>query len=382
MSNDAIIKVRGQSKCGLWSDWNYCTITRYVQPPCPISGAPDFVVCDDVNPFVVSASVIQNVQGYNYHWILPNGWTGSNTGTSTTITPSGNSEGTLQLFASAYGKESTRCAKFIKLEKISPTSKVSGPNFICDSENANFTIGSSFPVSSNISWTVFPPNTVSPSAGTGITANFNPIYGENGKAVIKFNINNNCGSASLQKQFFVGLPSNPVIDISFDPCLHLVTLEDINNAPSLLGNWSWLWSVQSGNQLKLASGNPTNVHIPLLSTTPVNVEVSVTNSCGSSEAFLSDNPPVCSSNPGFKISISPNPISSYLNIDIVNLENYSDVINGYLEIYDSKGNLKLRHTVSSKNTTLNLVDEIRDLYFIKYISADGISTVKTFIKNQ
>lgn len=38
--NDATIRVRGRSLCGKWSDWQLCTISRFVQPPCPIVGAP------------------------------------------------------------------------------------------------------------------------------------------------------------------------------------------------------------------------------------------------------------------------------------------------------------------------------------------------------
>ncbi|RMG86561.1 MAG: hypothetical protein D6714_04020 [Bacteroidetes bacterium] len=66
--NGATIRVRGRSLCGKWSDWELCTISRFVKAPCPIIGAPTYVVCEDTETKAMLATVTPGLSGYTYHW--------------------------------------------------------------------------------------------------------------------------------------------------------------------------------------------------------------------------------------------------------------------------------------------------------------------------
>jgi hypothetical protein len=238
LQNDAVIGVRGVSRCGNRSGWTTCTITRYVQPPCPIVGAPSYVVCKNTTPIALAATPPAGVTGYTYEWSFPQGWTGNTQGTNTVVTPSGTTGGKIRLIARAFGKTSAPCEKEVTLEVIDPNTQITGPNNVCGGSQGQFALSIPLPPGTDVTWNVSPSNLVSPAAGMGAVANMLAHNTNNGQATISFHVDNDCGTKTLTKSFFVGKPTTPVVTglpncFSQGNSMHL-------NATSQGANWySW-----------------------------------------------------------------------------------------------------------------------------------------------
>jgi len=79
----AIIRARAvfNSQCSpAVSVWDTCEVERYAQDPCPIVGAPAYIVCGDVTDLGLLATVTAGLSGYTYHWTYPSGWSGPSSG--------------------------------------------------------------------------------------------------------------------------------------------------------------------------------------------------------------------------------------------------------------------------------------------------------------
>ncbi len=135
-ASGAVIRVRGISKCNLYSEWQYCTIERYVPQPCPITGAPAYVICQDTRRINLSAAEPSGVNGYTYEWTFPPQWTGSaSTDRSTDVRPNGTSGGTISVVAKYGSLRSVPCTVNIALEPIDPNTEVLGLPVLCNNEN-------------------------------------------------------------------------------------------------------------------------------------------------------------------------------------------------------------------------------------------------------
>jgi hypothetical protein len=128
VSNDDTISVRGRKASGEWSVWAYCQIDRYAKAPCPITGAPPYLLTGDTSQFGLNATVSSALQGYTYEWEIPDEWEASFPGGITNIviiTPDGAHGGTVTLRAVAFGVSSAPCSVTIPLE--SPTNTTQAP---------------------------------------------------------------------------------------------------------------------------------------------------------------------------------------------------------------------------------------------------------------
>lgn len=238
LQNDAVIRVRGVSHCGDRSGWTTCTITRYVQPPCPIVGAPSFVVCKDMTPIALSATLPSGVTGYTYEWTFPQGWTGNTQGAGTTVTPSGVTGGKIRLVAKAFGKTSSPCEQNVNLEVIHPNTQITGPVNVCSSTQGQFGLSIPLPPGTDVTWSVSPSNLVTPFAGNGTVANVSAHNTNNGQATISFSVDNDCGTKTISKTFFVGKPTTPVI-IGLPDCFPQGDNMNLNAYSQGATSYSW-----------------------------------------------------------------------------------------------------------------------------------------------
>ncbi|MDX1912465.1 MAG: hypothetical protein SFV22_13305 [Saprospiraceae bacterium] len=238
IESDAVVRVRGVSHCGDRSGWTTCTITRYVQPPCPIVGAPSFVVCKDMTPIALSATLPSGVTGYTYEWTFPQGWTGNTQGAGTTVTPSGVTGGKIRLVAKAFGKTSSPCEQNVNLEVIHPNTQITGPVNVCSSTQGQFGLSIPLPPGTDVTWSVSPSNLVTPFAGNGAVANVSAHNTNNGQATISFSVDNDCGTKTISKTFFVGKPTTPVI-IGLPDCFPQGDNMNLNAYSQGATSYSW-----------------------------------------------------------------------------------------------------------------------------------------------
>jgi len=113
----ATLRARAKSKCGIWSEWRSCEISRYAMSFCPIKASIDTARCGSTEPVIFFITPSNLLTGYTYHWIFPDGWTGNATGNAILVTPNGLNGGFVKMYATAFGYTSDTCELYIPIEE-------------------------------------------------------------------------------------------------------------------------------------------------------------------------------------------------------------------------------------------------------------------------
>jgi len=186
---------------------------------------------------------------------------------------------------------------------------ISGPELLCTSGTYTLTNAPS----TTVTWSVAPSNLVSPSSGTGTTANISKVG--NGNAVITFTVG--CGSPTdFGYSFHTGPYSSSDYEISGPssaPCESYVyyTIPELAGVTSI--NWIWPseWTYSAGQgtrYLDLITGDYSGV-----------VMVRVNNTCGQGGSYDTHYTYVYGYCGGYYMA-APNPAGEYTVIDIVSEE--------------------------------------------------------------
>lgn len=381
VSSDATIRVRGRSRCGGWSEWAYCDINRYVKDPCPIIGAPSYLICEDMNPFALNATVTPSLQGYSYEWELPSGWDGQpfGVGNLVVVTPNGLNGGTVSLVAKAFGKTSNPCIVNIPLEPIEPSTTVQGGSFLCG--QGQYSLSDTPPPSSVVSWVVSPSNATSPASGAGSTAILSGSS-YNGFATIIFTISTPCGVKTRSRTFYTGLPriSNVVVDgkpgTVVQICPHesggghwidLSLQGDFNNCIDLWNDFgttatNWASCTQFDFTLNyIPSNNPPYQ--------TVFVNASASNQCGTTSQNIIAIPSffACKQTGyGYGFDIYPNPASYNVQVNLhLAVDGVKEAVHiSNLQILDSKGVLVYNRLIDGLVAEIDVSNFKEGVYYV------------------
>ena len=404
-SNAGTMMVRGKSQFDTWSDWAECDIKRFVEAPCPIVGAPSYVICEDTKQIAVSGTEVQGVVGYTYEWKLPNGWSGSTGGINTTITPSGVNGGELLLVAKAFGKTSSPCSKTISLEVISPTTKVIGSEFLCVGipQQYSLTEQNLLPASSATTWAVTPSSAVKVSSGIGATAILNSSGTYNGYATLTFTVKNKCGEVTRAITFFMGEPIKPVIVAP--ECF--ASGNTVNLFVSSPGSERYEWVLPLCDQKyndpindpfpydcwvnmkpKLTQSSQANIYV---GKTGGYVSVFSSNVCGTTSSLLRvvycEGDEGSSTGPWFPLiwnggsygNVYPNPVDNYMNIGL-NEKDFDSGVTKKVYITNLEGNgRQALESFDGNNATLDL-SLLPSGNYILYIEAKERTVFSQFLK--
>ncbi len=381
ISHGATIRVRGQSKCGRWSSWAYCSINRFVQPPCPIIGAPNYVVCGNTTAIGLLATTDPTLTGYTYSWTFPSGWSGGMTGPATSVTPNGTSGGTVSLVATAFGQTSSSCTKSIAFEPIEPATKVVGGDFLCSTSSATYKLDIPAPQGSQTTWAVVPANATSPSSGTGEEAMIGAAIGYQGNATITFTINTPCGTVTRQKTFFAGKPIITNIKIDGDPgpfayiCpneglgSHWITVTLQGDADNCVDEWNDYNTTATNhstcNEFDFTLQYNPNANPPY---NCVWVNVIASNECGvSSQNILACPSYWACDEYEYEFLISPNPASSQVNVQLYLDKNgeQEQMDFTFLDLIDFQGNLINHFEVSNMSINFDASNLQEGQYYVR-----------------
>lgn len=381
IQSDATIRVRAVSHCGRPSDFSNCIIVRFVAPPCPIIGGPEFIVCEDTAPIGMLATVPQGLQGYTFHWTYPSGWNGTPQGPAGVVSPSGLTGGTVLLEARAFGRASSPCTKEIKLEPIEPSTMLVGDNFLCDDQQALYLLNIPPPPNSTTTWVVTPSNATVPSAGTGISALIAANSGFNGNASINFSVNTICNlTAERSRTFFVGKPiiSNVAVNSQMGTIVqicpndglgsHYITLTVAGDFDNCV-EWNDFGTTQSSHSTCSSFDftlqyNPNNY--PPYNTVFVNAIAS--NECGLvSQNIIAVPSYLACRNHWYEFRISPNPASTTVDIEL-HLYKDLEIENApfqFIEVANNQGNIILTRTVENDFLQLDVSHYPNGFYYIR-----------------
>jgi hypothetical protein len=381
IQSDATIRARAVSHCGRVSDFSNCIIVRFVEPPCPIIGGPEFVVCEDTAPIGMLATVPQGLQGYTFHWTYPSGWIGTPQGPAGVVSPNGLNGGQVRLEARAFGRVSSPCIKEINLEPIEPSTMLVGDNFLCEDQQGLYLLNIPPPPNSTTTWVVTPSNATVPSAGTGISALIAANSGFNGNASIKFSVNTICNlTAERSRTFFVGKPiiSNVAVNSQMGTIVqicpndglgsHYITLTVAGDFDNCV-EWNDFGTTQSSHSTCSSfdftlQSNPNNY--PPYNTVFVNAIAS--NECGLvSQNIIAVPSYLACRNHWYEFRISPNPASTTVDIEL-HLYKDLEIENApfqFIEVANNQGNIILTRTVENDFLQLDVSHYPDGFYYIR-----------------
>jgi Secretion system C-terminal sorting domain len=388
LGNDAVIRVRGQSLCGGWSNWRTCNIVRAAKPPCPIIGAPAFVLCGVTDPITMLPTIDQTLTGYSYSWTYPAGWSGNATGNVGTVTPNGINGGVVTLVATAFGKTSTPCTKNIPLEPIVPSTVVSGGDYVCNLAPTVFNLSIPPPPGASTTWTVSPSNATIPSSGTGIQANITESGNFNGTATITFTVTTACGVRTRTKSFFVGKPKFLSVKVDGNEASSfiyicpngglgshsvLVTLQgdedgcvDEWDATGVGFDWEGCLEYDFTLQYNPNSSPPYNC---------VTLDITAENQCGTNTKYIIICPSYGACDRfGFVFQLSPNPAQTIVNVELYleleeGLREQSDF--DQLQLLDKQGNVLRTYEVPEQSIQLDVSNLKDGMYYLRTWIEEG-----------
>jgi hypothetical protein len=273
-SSNGNISVSASNACGTGSA-NTFAVTIDSIPYQPGNIAGDTTVCIGS---VQTYSIVSVAGATDYIWTLPNGWTGTSSTSSITLTI-GSSSGNIFVspnYVCGIGSADTLAVTVISIP--SAPVNISGDTSVCANSNQTYSI---IPVSgaTDYSWTL--PNGWS---GASTDINITVTIGNSGGNIIVI-ANNFCGSSTPQT-LTVSIPQYPFTpDTIFgnsNPCTGSVQTYSCNN---ISGATSYLWSIPNN-----WSGTSTSNSITVtVGTYSGSINVIANNICGNNGQFRSIN---------------------------------------------------------------------------------------------
>ena len=238
----------------------------------------------------------------SYTWTLPNGWSGSSTGTSISATPTSNAQsGYFRVTANNSCGNSSEQTLYVTVINIpippSQPGAISGATSVCAESGAQTYSISSVSEATSYTWTL-PSGWSGSSTGTSISAYPN-ANAQSGNISVTAN---NSGGSSQARTLSVTVstaPSQPGT-ISGSSSVEAGSGAQTYSISTVSGATSYTWTLPSG-----WSGNSTGTSIsatPTSSAQSGNISVTANNSCGSSSVrtlSVTVNPiPTAPSQPG------------------------------------------------------------------------------------
>ena len=344
------------------------TIPRYMPNPCPITGAPPYVLCTDQTPFTVVATVPTGT--FNppivYNWTAPSGWNSNGQlNNAYGLVPNGISGGTVSVTATSYGLTSSACSQLIPFHVLNPATKVLGPALLCYTPQS-YKLDIQPLAGIDVNWKVVNQNDpngpvpVSPTSGTGIEAILSAT-GNGGGAPLRIIFTAGtaaCGSETRSLDFFAGTPSllYPRIDgdtVNFAyvcPGSHWAAI-DLTGGSSNCVTWT---NYSPPPILTFPACLEFDVYIPYRSGPCAAFNASASNACGSNDVYFFICPkswgcesaePADENKGNFDLRVFPNPATDILNVELIVPEQIKETsvstpeMQG-IRLFDKNGNLK------------------------------------------
>ncbi|HZV71698.1 MAG TPA: T9SS type A sorting domain-containing protein [Saprospiraceae bacterium] len=389
--NNATIRVRGISDCSnLKSDWQTCEIVRFVQPPCPIVGAPSFVLCGSTDAIGLLATQTAGLTGYTFHWTYPSGWSGPATGPAVSVTPNGTNAGTISVEAHAFSQTSDACNVTIGFEPIEPSTQALGPAFLC--ETSLYKLDIDPPAGASVAWAVSPTTATTSSSGTGSSVYLTPSSTYHGNATLTFTITTACGVVTRNITFFAGKPKFDSVSIdgmipsssSYNyicPTIqgsHYVIVTFSGDSDNCVDDWNDFGTTYTSSE-NCHEFDFTLQYNPL-NNPPYNcvyLNIDISNECGTTSKTLI----MCPSNnacrrdrSAYKLSITPNPAITEISVQLVLTDEegrLTQIPLSNFEIIDSKGNLYKSYKVSDRTAQIDVSNMRNGLYYIRTVIEDN-----------
>ncbi|MEB2783797.1 T9SS type A sorting domain-containing protein [Algoriphagus persicinus] len=385
-----IIKVRGYSSCGpgYYSNWSEKTVSRNLPSLSFTQAPPDNVRCAITTPITVTVASVPGAQSYT--WTKPNGWSGSSTTNTITLTPNGLNAGTVSVRANLCATQTNPLSKTINLQLFDPQNPpvVNGSLQVCSSGTTYSLLNA--PISTTATWTVSPSNLVSQSNGSGFSAIITKANASSsGVATITFNLTGPCGPLPpFTKQIQIGAVKGSETNMSATcgtgtlcyvcpgNTYVFTALPPLGHQPGYTYQWTkpTNWSIinQSSNTITLYVPQNNPDFFP-------SVRFSVNNGCGWSEySGLTVAPNYSCGSGYYSYNIFPNPSSDYLTIEPVvgelfkNSESEIELEEFEVKLFNQMEELVLETRSNGEKVKISLERLKSGMYFVHIYHKNGV----------
>ena len=345
------ISVTANNACGIPSTPSSININSIIAPTQPVSIQGNSDICKNTSQTYTTSTVIGAT---SYTWNLPSGWTGSSTN-NMIICNSGTTGGVISVTANNLCGISTALIDTIEIIPLTEQpSAIIGDTLICiNSLNTYSTI--SLPGAISYNWTL-------PSGWTGSsTSNYINCTSNTSGGTITVSANNVCGEASTSVSNYLNVLSisTPLISLENNNTLHSSSTEGnqwYNQDGIISGATNQDYTViENGEYYVIVSSN--NCHSNMSNTVNVSLTTINDNSIDNT------------------ISIYPNPTEENFIISVGGKR----ITKGEIIIYNTNGKA-VKHCNISNNTSINVSDLLKGIYYVRIITKKSISTKKLIIK--
>lgn len=250
---------------------------------------------------------------------------------------------------------------------------ITGDDLVCNTSNT-YTV-SGVPPGASITWTASPAGIATINNPNSLQTTITRIT--NGVIILTASLSNGCTAGSNgSKSVVIGAQTstniaglNPPIGVSPNEILELDVLEW---GPS----YSYLWEVEGGHIIGYNNQQHATIQVdqcaPNLNNAYINVHVTITNACGTGNAYTEWTTVDCGTGGGPNFAISPNPAKNFVTIDgrTIN-KNIKEV-----QIVDKLGNLKkvIKNSADIKIQTVSISGLLPDIYYIKIFDGQRWTT--------
>lgn len=208
---------------------------------------------------------------------------------------------------------------------------ISGPNAICFS-GSTYTL-SNIPPTASVTWTASPSNLITPSSGTGTTANISAVNHNPSQGSITFQINGICDQSSKSQNLTIGHPSEISGSLSGPSTVSISQVAWYSVPSQSQADGTFYWTLPSGFSITSQGNNYRQVQVWIQNGASSGyVQVWKTNNCGNGGAkfkYVTVNGggggcPKCVN----ELIATPNPVVHELDIK------YADKTTGIILDYD------------------------------------------------
>ncbi|WP_209330830.1 T9SS type A sorting domain-containing protein [Lunatimonas salinarum] len=323
--NGGKIRVRAFSNCGsgYTSNWsNEITISRPLPTLTFNQAPPSSITCGVTTPITISVAAVPGATSYS--WTKPNGWGGSSTSNTITLTPNGTNGGNVTVTANLCGTQTSTLSTAININIFNPSNPptISGANLLCVS-NSSYSL-QNLPAGATATWAVTPTGLFGGSlSGSGTTASIRALnnFSTSGQGKITFTIQTSCGSFEVERQMWVGVPNSDQISITpnyLPICLNEPTYLNAYYNGAMPGNmesnityYEWIppfsgcYSTGNKNQVLICNFQQDGYHT---------LRARAQNACGISGWHWIY--PYVYGCYYYAVSINPNPADDFINIEL------------------------------------------------------------------
>ncbi len=344
----------------------FVTFTAFPTQPAIINGKTEVCPGSTQNYYI---GALSNVASYT--WSLPEGWSGSSTGTTISATV-GSVGGTISVTANnACGPGAARTVNVTVPAIPEQPGTITGSTTVCTLTSHTYSI-TAVPGASSYTWTL-------PSgwSGSSTSASISAIPGANG-GTISVEANNACGSGT-SRTLTLTVASKPTVTSSMVSSSSTSTGlgggDVTSNEGSELTERGVCWSLfdnpttaNSKSSDGTSTGSFASTITGLTNGVTYHIRAYATNCAGTgygSDILYTHNPTGIYDVETGEILVFPNPVSGILNIEYKN-DTYKTV-----SIINSQGRLCAKESVISPRQQLDFSKFESGLYFLEFVKTSG-----------